>query len=257
MRKPLLCHMRTTKTQISLCIRAVWSVPFLFAASIVNSEIAKAPISLACDCSQLFCDSMRELVSKLSWTARKVRNILAGVENWLRTVCENFEHVQNFYATKLRAKQSQSHRMCLEPVANHSQTHRNLVSASHNVRRIFHTNKNKLRTNCDSFASILRENKTERHSRERRETLARMSHDRRASVVNVSQCRRICVAIFSCFRPTWPGNIPYLILFNSQSLTDTLFLFLPCRIFLVSAFAFLTAAEASKHAAALSISAWS
>ena len=30
--KPCLCHMRTTKGQISLRIRAVWSAPLLFAA---------------------------------------------------------------------------------------------------------------------------------------------------------------------------------------------------------------------------------
>ena len=30
MRKCVLCHMRTTKVQISLCIRAVWSAPLLF-----------------------------------------------------------------------------------------------------------------------------------------------------------------------------------------------------------------------------------
>ena len=32
MTKGLLCHMRTTKAQISLRIRAVWSAPLLFAA---------------------------------------------------------------------------------------------------------------------------------------------------------------------------------------------------------------------------------
>ena len=32
MRKCVLCHMRTTKAQISLRIRAVWSAPLLFAA---------------------------------------------------------------------------------------------------------------------------------------------------------------------------------------------------------------------------------
>ena len=32
MRKRVLCHMRTTKVQISLRIRAVWSAPLLFAA---------------------------------------------------------------------------------------------------------------------------------------------------------------------------------------------------------------------------------
>ena len=32
MRKGVLCHMRTTKAQISLCIRAVWSAPLLFTA---------------------------------------------------------------------------------------------------------------------------------------------------------------------------------------------------------------------------------
>ena len=31
MRKCVLCHMRTTKAQISLRIRAVWSAPLLFA----------------------------------------------------------------------------------------------------------------------------------------------------------------------------------------------------------------------------------
>ena len=34
-RKPALCHMRTTKVQISLRIRAVWSAHLLFAAWIV------------------------------------------------------------------------------------------------------------------------------------------------------------------------------------------------------------------------------
>ena len=33
--KTCLCHMRTTKAQISLCIRTVWSAPLLFAAWIV------------------------------------------------------------------------------------------------------------------------------------------------------------------------------------------------------------------------------
>ena len=33
--KTCLCHMRTTKAQISLCIRAVWSAPLLFAAYVV------------------------------------------------------------------------------------------------------------------------------------------------------------------------------------------------------------------------------
>ena len=35
MRKCVLCHMRTTKAQISLRIRAVWSAPLLFAPWIV------------------------------------------------------------------------------------------------------------------------------------------------------------------------------------------------------------------------------
>ena len=35
MRKHVLCHMRTTKVQISLRIRAVWSAPLLFTAYIV------------------------------------------------------------------------------------------------------------------------------------------------------------------------------------------------------------------------------
>ena len=35
MRKPVLCHMWTTKVQISLRIRAVWSAPLLFAAEMV------------------------------------------------------------------------------------------------------------------------------------------------------------------------------------------------------------------------------
>ena len=41
---------------------------------------------------------------------------------------EDFEHVQKFYATKFLAKWSQSHRECLEPVANLSPTPRNLVA---------------------------------------------------------------------------------------------------------------------------------
>ena len=32
MRKPVLCHMRTTKVQISLRIHAVWSAPLVYAA---------------------------------------------------------------------------------------------------------------------------------------------------------------------------------------------------------------------------------
>ena len=32
MKKRVLCHMRTTKAQISLRIRAVWSAPLLFTA---------------------------------------------------------------------------------------------------------------------------------------------------------------------------------------------------------------------------------
>ena len=35
MRKRVLCYMRTTKAQISLRIRAVWSASLLFAAYIV------------------------------------------------------------------------------------------------------------------------------------------------------------------------------------------------------------------------------
>ena len=35
MGKRVLCHMQTTKAQISLCIRTVWSAPLLFAAWIV------------------------------------------------------------------------------------------------------------------------------------------------------------------------------------------------------------------------------
>ena len=35
MRKPALCHMQTTKTQISLCIHAAWSAPLLFTDWIV------------------------------------------------------------------------------------------------------------------------------------------------------------------------------------------------------------------------------
>ena len=32
MRRPVLCYMRTTKPQISLCIRAVWSASKLYTA---------------------------------------------------------------------------------------------------------------------------------------------------------------------------------------------------------------------------------
>ena len=41
---------------------------------------------------------------------------------------ENFEHVQKSYATKFLAKWLQSHRVCLETVANLSPTPRNLVA---------------------------------------------------------------------------------------------------------------------------------
>ena len=34
--KTCFCHMRTTKAQIVLCIRAVWSAPLLFTAEIVQ-----------------------------------------------------------------------------------------------------------------------------------------------------------------------------------------------------------------------------
>ena len=42
----------------------------------------------------------------------------------------NFEHVQKFYAKKFLAKWSQSHRGCLETVANLSPTPRNLVATN-------------------------------------------------------------------------------------------------------------------------------
>ena len=38
MRKCILCHMGTTKAQISLCIRAVWSAPLLFKLASVAEQ---------------------------------------------------------------------------------------------------------------------------------------------------------------------------------------------------------------------------
>ena len=43
--KTCLCHMRTTKAQISLRIRAVWSAPLLFAAYLVWHTLATVTIS--------------------------------------------------------------------------------------------------------------------------------------------------------------------------------------------------------------------
>ena len=83
------------------------------------------------------------------WTATVLRqlatDIASGSQSSLETVAsdsqfprmcrqvaqssrENFEHVQKFYATKFLAKWSQSHRGCLEAVANLSPTPRNLVA---------------------------------------------------------------------------------------------------------------------------------
>ena len=90
------------------------------------------------------------LVKPLShWTATVLRqlatDIASGSQSSLETVAsdssfprmcrkvaqssrENFEHVQKFYATKFLANWSQSHRGCLEPVANLSPIPRNLVA---------------------------------------------------------------------------------------------------------------------------------
>ena len=58
MRKPALCHIRTTKAQISLHIHAVWSAPLLFAAlGSITPILAKSKISrLArfCSCTDWF-----------------------------------------------------------------------------------------------------------------------------------------------------------------------------------------------------------
>ena len=58
---------------------------------------------------------------------------------------ENFEHVQKFYATKFLAKWSQSHRGCLETVADPSQFSRNHFGTRH----ICEISKTKLRINRD------------------------------------------------------------------------------------------------------------
>ena len=70
---------------------------------------------------------------------------------------ENFEHVQKFYATKFLAKWSQSHRGCLETVANLSPTPRNLVAIilEHNI--FCEIIKTKLRIKCD-INETLRDN---------------------------------------------------------------------------------------------------
>ena len=70
---------------------------------------------------------------------------------------ENFEHVQKFYATKFLAKWSQSHRGCLETVANLSPTPRNLVAIILGQDIICETIKTKLRINCD-INETLRDN---------------------------------------------------------------------------------------------------
>ena len=65
----------------------------------------------------------------VSKQSQVIRNVLACVAKCMaQSSRENFEHVQKFYATKFLAKWSQSHRGCLETVANLSPTPRNLVA---------------------------------------------------------------------------------------------------------------------------------
>ena len=96
-----------------------------------------------------FAKTLRTVKPLSHWTATVLRQlatyIASGSQSSLETVAsdsqflricrqvaqksrENFEHVQKFYATKFLAKWSQSHRGCLEPVANLSPTPRNLVA---------------------------------------------------------------------------------------------------------------------------------
>ena len=88
----------------------------------------KAPISLVGDCFATAGDRHRERVAKQSRNSRQWFVISSHVSPSGAKSSRKFEHVQKFYATKFLAKWSQSHRGCLETVANLSPTPRNLVA---------------------------------------------------------------------------------------------------------------------------------
>ena len=90
--------------------------------------IGKAPISLNCDCFATAGDRHREWVAKQSQTVASDSKCPRMCRQVAQSSRENFEHVQKFNATKFLAKWSQSHRGCLETVANLSLTPRNLVA---------------------------------------------------------------------------------------------------------------------------------
>ena len=66
MRKCVLCHMRTTKAQISLCIRAVWSAPFIVRCLHVDSVMSLVSVIKI---SSLMLASVAEQASlRLTWS---------------------------------------------------------------------------------------------------------------------------------------------------------------------------------------------
>ena len=67
MKKCVLCHMGTTKAQISLRIRAVWSAPLLFAAKIVRYNI-----------SRFYSQNFKTLASFCGCAGRFLSNLVAN-----------------------------------------------------------------------------------------------------------------------------------------------------------------------------------
>ena len=127
----------------------------------------------------MFCPNSRE-------TAAWHRQVLACVANWSWTVRKSFGHVQKNYATKFLVRQSPSHRMCREPVANPSQT---FAGTSQVIFRDPQNATNIMRYKCD----ISRRDCDKITLSDTHTTVARHSHECLTTVVRVSSILlRIC-----------------------------------------------------------------
>ena len=133
-----------TKKWIMSASRLWLSIPNVFTHIIQIFTLQT--ISLDCDCFATAGDRHREWVAKQSRNSRQWFVISSHVSQRSR---ENFEHVQKFYATKFLAKWSQSHRECLETVANLSPTPRNLVAKILD----YETFARWIRLNCEPIAT--------------------------------------------------------------------------------------------------------
>ena len=102
--------MRTTKAQISLCIRAVWSAPLLFAAPPVSitkmSSLYQASVAVQAGLSLTWLQAPKTgfLLTRLKWaTSSEFGTYCLCKQQRFRWVCASTQSRQNLHCSLIQA----------------------------------------------------------------------------------------------------------------------------------------------------------